>query len=172
VILVTKKIAAVSQLETAIELWFRRGDPISIHALATAAHDCFAVMASNIGKPSRYQTWLRSMPETFQARAVYFQNFIKHGCKDPNDEVPYSAVHGEALMVFSALCYQEVFGALTARMHLFLLRFYVEHPDFISADERGSLAELLDIQHASKIEREAFLDDFLPLTARAFGEAT
>jgi hypothetical protein len=39
VITVNKKSAATSQLETAILIWFSEGDPISIHALAAAAHD-------------------------------------------------------------------------------------------------------------------------------------
>jgi hypothetical protein len=37
---VTKQSAARSQLETAIRLWFYEGDPVAIHTLAVAAHDC------------------------------------------------------------------------------------------------------------------------------------
>lgn len=36
---VTKFDAAIRQLRTAVELWFADGDPISIHALAFAAHE-------------------------------------------------------------------------------------------------------------------------------------
>jgi len=41
VIIVTKASAAKSQLETAIQLWFDDADPVSIHTLAVAAHDCY-----------------------------------------------------------------------------------------------------------------------------------
>jgi argininosuccinate synthase len=37
-IIVTKIEAARRQLNTAIELWFNDGDPVSIHTLASSAH--------------------------------------------------------------------------------------------------------------------------------------
>jgi len=39
VVFVTKKEAALSQIETAIRLWFEYGEPLTIHALAAAANE-------------------------------------------------------------------------------------------------------------------------------------
>jgi hypothetical protein len=50
-ILVSKSDVARSQLETAIQLWFADGDPVSIHTLAVAAHDCLHTLSKLTGKP-------------------------------------------------------------------------------------------------------------------------
>src|SRR5438128_10947063 len=88
-IILTKKSVAASQLETAISLWFRYADPISILVLAFNAHELFHALGKRIGKPSEFQTWLESMPQSFQARAKYVINFCKHGWLDLDEETPH-----------------------------------------------------------------------------------
>ena len=162
IIVIDKTRAAVSQLETAISLWFRRGDPVSIHALASAAHDCLNAMSSAIGQPSQWDTYLRKQREDFQARALYFQNFIKHGFKDLKGEVQYGVQHGEALMFFAIDCYKKKFSSLTPLMCVFIVRFLVENPDLRTFAGETKLAHLL-LRNANQLKRESFLDKFLPL---------
>jgi len=52
---VTKKSAAISQLESAILLWLNSGDAVSIHTLAVASNDCFHAIGKLKNKPSRLQ---------------------------------------------------------------------------------------------------------------------
>jgi hypothetical protein len=75
VLIVTKWSAATSQLETAIQLWFNEGDPVSIHTLAVAAHDCFNALSTFASKPSLHQKWIKSQPKKIQDWAREPQNF-------------------------------------------------------------------------------------------------
>lgn len=82
-IIVTKQSAAKSQLETAILLWFNEGDPVSIHTLAVAAHDCFDELVKPKGKTSDVREWLGRKSKTFQKKTRVAQNFFKHGANNP-----------------------------------------------------------------------------------------
>jgi hypothetical protein len=93
-ITVTKKLAAISQLETAIQIWFNYGDALSILALASNANDCCDVMAGHVGAPSLYRTWLKSQSQAFQDRARYVYEFIRHGRKDLRQSTPVLAKTG------------------------------------------------------------------------------
>jgi len=57
VVRVNKKEAATAQLTAAIFIWFCGGDPVSIHTLAAAAHDCFYWMVKHEGKESILRGW-------------------------------------------------------------------------------------------------------------------
>jgi hypothetical protein len=109
-ITVTKRDAAFSQLETAIWIWFTRDDPISVLGLAKAANDCYDAMGAHEGKPSFYRTWLKAQPQTYQDRANYVANFIKHGWKDLTESTPYSPRQGEVLIVDSIDCHRRYLG--------------------------------------------------------------
>lgn len=170
VLIVDKKRVALGQLETAIQLWFREGDPVSIHALAAAAHDCLDAMSSKIGKPSEFKTWLNSLPEDLQARARYFTNFIKHGRKHLEEECPYSPSHGEGLIWFAGRCYRAKFGSPTPLLLIFDARFAFENPGWIRAPEFIPLwSNLLEIDEPGAISRKDFLEKSLPVVSRMLG---
>jgi len=165
---VTKKSAATSQLETAILVWFNGGDPISIHALATAASDCLHAMGKMAGKPSHIQTWLRSQSKGFQKRTAYIQNFIKHGFKDLHGSFSYSPKHGEVLMMDAVDCYTRLYGGKTPVMRVYFLRFALENPNVINlAKDRPSLLEGGTVDNLAKLNRREFLEVFVPAINRA-----
>jgi hypothetical protein len=163
VITVNKKSAATGQLETAILLWFREGDPISIHALAAAAHDCFHAMGKNTGKPAVIQTWLESQSQDLQERSRYIQNFIKHGFKDLHGEADYCPAHGEILMFDAVTCYQGLFEKKTPLMTLFYLRYLFENPDHVHPESKPILFEKGAIYDLLSASRRRFLEEALPL---------
>jgi hypothetical protein len=90
---ISKLEAALRQLETAIILWFNHGDPISIHTLASAAHQIIydinkarkgPAMSpdSDIVKPEHLSEWRRILKAA--------PNFMKHADKDPNETILFA----------------------------------------------------------------------------------
>jgi hypothetical protein len=159
---VTKKRAAVGQLETAITLWFQGGDAVSMHALAIAAHDCLATMSEKAGRPSFYWQWLKEQRPAHAARFSYFQNFIKHGAFDPDAEVEHSLYETEALIGFACDCYRFVFSSLTPLMDLFALRCAMEDP--VRRHSSYPLWVKENFGHdANNISRADFLVKHLPI---------
>jgi hypothetical protein len=78
VIVYHKRDAARAQLETAIWLWFHYGEVISIHALASAANECYHAVGKKAGLPTIIQTWKRSLTKNQLKEANKVQNFAKH----------------------------------------------------------------------------------------------
>lgn len=161
-IILTKKSVAKSQLETAISLWVRDGDPVSILVLAFNAHQLFHALGKRIGKPSEYQMALDKMPERFQARAQYVWNYCKHGWKDLDEDTPHDPRFAEVLIYFAVKCYHSVCGKPTSLMLAFNLRLIVENPD-LAGDAAEPVSKLRDVYHAADISRQDFLNEYLPL---------
>lgn len=166
VINVTKNVAATAQLEAALSLWFRNGHPIPILVLAHNAHDCLDAMAKQIGQPSEYQVWLESMPTAFRERAVYVNDFCKHGAKDIDDSTPLDIRHSEFLMYFAARCYRTLYGKPTPLMFAFDLRVGIERPEMAVAEFREFLAQFVDVHGPFAVKREQFLEQMLPWIER------
>jgi hypothetical protein len=161
-IILTKKSVAASQLNTAIELWFRDGDPVSILMLAFNAHELFHALGDRNGKPSELQTLLEAMPESFQARWRYVWNYCKHGWKDLDEETPYDPRFADFIIYFAAKSYCSVCGQPTSRMFAFNLRFNIENPGLIP-EAAEAVWKLRDVYDAARISRQDFLDEYLPL---------
>jgi hypothetical protein len=158
VVIVTKASAARSQLETAIQLWFDDADPVSIHTLAVAAHDCFDALATRAGKPSRWRELMAARSRKVRKQSAYAQNFFKHGFKDLKKQARYMPFHGEVLLFDSAICHEAIFQKVTPLMEAFLLRFAMSFPEFITVD----IGELI------KAETGLVIDDIAPLNRRDF----
>lgn len=121
VVIVTKRQAATSQLETAITLWFGYGDPVSIHALATAANEVFHGMGRLKGLSTIIQEWKRTLTRAELARANKVQNFCKHAYtdSDPEARMPVITEYAELLMLDAIKCHDRLFGRYTPLMRCF-----------------------------------------------------
>ena|SRR5258708_872245 len=161
---VTKPDVAKSQLETALTLWFNDADPVSIHTLAVAAHDCLGAIAKSAGKPFRWQELMTSYSQAIQDSLRYPQNFFKHGLKDLKGKARFQPFDAEIRLYDSALLYESTLGNLTPLMKAFLLRFAFRFPDYLTLDikdlimhETGLLAADLE-----SLSRSDFLKKVLP----------
>jgi hypothetical protein len=114
--------------------------------LATNAEDCLNAIGSKIGKPSFYKLWLTSMPDAFQKRARYIQNFAKHGFMDLEKDADFEARMGALLMIAAVACYEEIYGMATPLMVLFSARFFSENPEMVLPHIRARLIEPAAIQ--------------------------
>src|ERR1700730_13308714 len=153
---VTKRSAAITQLETAIWLWFNEIDPISVHTLAVAAHDCFGALVSHVGRePSELHAWLKSQSKERQKRARLTQNFFKHGAKKLSSKITFGTIDAEAFMMDSVTCYEMLPHAPpTALMRLYAQRFLYEHPALITKDALPIFAKNSEIHQLANSTRK------------------
>lgn len=159
---VSKRSAAVRQLETAIKLWFTEGDPVAIHTLAVAAHDCLHAMGMAMDKASAIQGWINSQSKAFQDCAHEAQNFFKHGPKKVKGNIRYSPLFGDVLIADSVICYRNVFDNATPLMRLFAARFALENVELVTGDLRPFFLEGVGVYKLAEISRREFFDKVLP----------
>lgn len=128
-LIVTKQSAALSQLQTAITLWFNYGDSVSICALAYACQDCYAAMAAHVKKHSLYNAWFESQSKAYQREVRGTLAFFKHGLRDLKGRVRFRTRLGEVLIGDSIICHEALFDTKTQLMRFFTARFSIEHPE-------------------------------------------
>jgi hypothetical protein len=169
VLLVSKPSVATSQLESAIKLWFADGDPVSIHTLAVAAHDCFDALSTFAGKPSMHQQWLKSQSVRKQKWAKEPQNFFKHGRRFPNKKLHYVPYYGELLMYDSCICFEHLIGKVRPLMEAYLLRFLISHPEHLKPGvplEALVASRSFKLSDVAPLGRPEFLKKVLPGVSR------
>ena len=169
-ILVSKSDVARSQLETAIQLWFADGDPVSIHTLTVAAHDCLHTLSKLKGKPSLSEQWLKSQPRKIREWSREPQNFFKHGQRYPKRSLHYVPSYGDMLIFDSMLCYEFVFGKMTPLMDVFMFRFVLSNPIYFKGDLKASVeSKGLKIDEIEPLGRSEFLTRILPFAMTGSG---
>jgi hypothetical protein len=98
---VSKLDAAKRQLHTAIRLWFDDGDPVSVHALVSAAHEIIhtlfrrkglkGLLFDNPGIPDEIRT-------DFAAAVVSAANQFKHARHDPDGVTEFAPAFNDYLL--------------------------------------------------------------------------
>ena len=164
-LVVTKRSAARSQLHSAIELWFVDGDPVSIHTLAVAAHDCFHALLAYAKKPSQWDDWLATKSEGFRKQRRLIQNFFKHGHKGGlKAKIQYNTIHADMLMLDSIVCYQHLTDGTTTRlMRLFMTRLFYEHPALMTEEAKPLFSKDFEVYQLHETTRRQFYRKLFPL---------
>jgi hypothetical protein len=170
-IIVTKLHAAVSQLETAITLWFSNGDPISIHTLTGAAHRIVLDLLEHQGKTTLSFDMQHIRPgkeKEFKRLLRAAETFFKHAKDDPEDTHLFNP-EGTELYLFSAVAgYKElVHGQRVAILDLFSCRVYLTYPDFFLDPSIPETSKEPYIQNLLKGPRIKFFNELLPTFVRA-----
>ena len=167
---VTKLKEARRQIETAIELWVREADPVSIHTLAAAAHRLVHDVAASdkeIGisgafllDGKRLAEWGFN-PKEFKKELRRAETFFKHAKDDPNDSYTLSHSLTEAVLYSTIDCYRRLVKEKSALMGLFLAWFGVQSPALLDEPSRDKLANIIP---ASKgVSRQEFFEKMNPL---------
>jgi hypothetical protein len=151
VVIFTKADAARSQVESAIELWFAYGDPLSIHVLAVNANEIYHGIGSKKGLPTIYQTWKRSLTANQLTRANKAHNFAKHARTDPDGKAPVITEEAELLMLDSIKCNAQIYGQYTPLMRCFYGRYTVENPRIVT-DYGGNVTEGLSAEFSESLK--------------------
>ncbi len=99
-----KEQVAKRQLDTAIELFFRGGDPVSIHTLSAAATTVLAdIIQARGGKSWRERLLDDALVKGMSKKDFYnalrsAQNFFKHGDKDADGEIEFDETVNDTVM--------------------------------------------------------------------------
>jgi hypothetical protein len=155
-LIITKPSAARSQLESAIWLWFNEGDPVSIHALAVAAHDCFnALVKHRTQKSSGLQQYLETQSKGRQKRIRLAQNFFKHGAIHLKEKISLHTIDAETFLMDSVSC-AELLGKPSALTRLYAERFLYEHPALITEEALPKFAKNAEVHQLVNTTRHEF----------------
>lgn len=130
---ITKQEAAVSQLDTAIDLYFRGGHEVATHTLAGAAFSLIQDLLEHQGR----EEFLESVIISDRRRELRQllnkpQNFLKHADRDPEDVLELSAAQTEAMLFLASLQIELIDDdGRSDRVAIFQFWFAVNHPDLL-----------------------------------------
>ena len=107
---ITKLEAALSQLETAIFIYFNNGDPVSVHSLAANAYEIVCILCESKGLDSpRLNRMLGpKVTEEISRTLREPQNFFKHGYRDKDASIGFSTLEGELLVHLATFGYRQL----------------------------------------------------------------
>jgi len=169
---VTKIDAARRQLETAVVLYFRDADPVSIHTLACAAYEILLSLnrASN-GAPM-IKDWIVDMvgPELsgeFRRFINMAQNFFKHADKDAHSILDFSPEATDVLILDACWAYKRVVGELLPILATFEIwagltfaSAYLIYPETDDLDPAF-------LRRMASLPRSEFFEKMLPVAQQA-----
>ncbi|HTS41262.1 MAG TPA: hypothetical protein VMH84_12060 [Xanthobacteraceae bacterium] len=166
----TKFDVARSQLKTAIELWFHEGDPVSIHALASAAYEIIHVISKK-RNPNRRDLIFDSIviKDEYRKEAnIRFKkhaNFFKHALNDHDATIGFNPEATTFVILFTLVGLQFCVADYNDEELAFQWWLNVHRPDLLTDNGKQSLTDLIRVDDFDKIQRlskrdflEAFLD--------------
>lgn len=170
VFLITKVVAAQSQLESAIWLWFTINDAIAIRALAEAAHDCYYSLCKHKFRafPSILDEYLTTRSKAFMKRQADIRNFLKHGDRKLTRKLVLEPIYADVMLLDSVKWHLDLTDCLiTPLMRLYLIRFFLEYPAVLPPDaglfanvHRDEFGEI----EIAKMSRADFFKKFYPVS--------
>jgi hypothetical protein len=168
---VTKLDAAQAQLDSAIWLWFTNDDPISVHTLAIAAHDCYHALSAHGGKSSYLAKFIKTQSVGFQKRTKIAQNFFKHGFKDLKGSIALDTLTTDVRLLDCCFCHKKMGLRMTPLIQLFWIRMLLEQPELLALHKEAEpFADSLARTRLDGTSRQEFLDQFLPLVERVLAK--
>jgi hypothetical protein len=135
---ISKPDAAKRQLETAINFFFRNGDPVSIHSLTGASFQilediCIKREIKSFQKQMLEQV-RENMREEFGRRLSAAKNFFKHADKDPDGIIDFNP----ELTTFYLWDACRMYSILTSEdpplFKIFTLWFNLKNPEALILD--------------------------------------
>lgn len=176
-IMLSKLDVASRQLETAITLYFQDADPVSIHTLASAAHEIIETLnAKNAGEPTIRQQFRNDIkPEyakMFFEKLSSAKNFFKHADRDPEAAIEFSQFESEVVLLDACLTHKRltktrfpapVMGTFLMWSALTWAREFIVYPGM---DVNSPLALRM-----AGLPRAAFFAETLPIAQQAAAQA-
>lgn len=160
-ITITKLEAAESQINTAIELLFRGGDPISVHTLANAAFQILYDVSEQKGGVFhlRLDDWIAPEKEK-EFWGQHFNkwfNFSKHGDKDPDGIIElFDEKMNDTLLMYCCMGWRDHGQKYSRVMNVFWRWFVIAHPNLIK-DDYPLKAQIVEFGATANLSREQLL---------------
>jgi hypothetical protein len=174
---VTKLDAAHAQITSAILLYFKWGDPVAMHTLASAAYSILQdINRDRGGDPMTQDFTFITDPKTKTEVLRVFrepQNFFKHADKDPESILvflPYSSAYMlfEAIGTFEKLAKGKISFFEIYNAWFILWGFGGEGDPFPFPDTYRKFIEGLRAKYTPKDRKKYFDEEFI----RRFGDAS
>ncbi len=161
-ILVPKFDAGRRQLHTAIQLWFRDDDTVSVHTLAAAAYEILHNLSRLRGsKNLLFDTPLvnDSARRDFVKHLKAPAQFLKHADRDPYGTIELSSLHTEAFTVYSIAAISKMGEKLSTSETAALFWLSFSNPQLIEEGVRKNIRPEV-FQQISSIPKGRFLEFF------------
>lgn len=161
---ITKMDAAKRQLDSAVELFLKDFDPISIHTLVAASHG----ILSDIGRKQGIKSILKGHALSLikeDKKAEYIkktneaQNFFKHAGSDAKATLGFNADQSTLLLFDACEMYLAINKSVSALMFLFRVWFMMNYPDVIADKSiKDQFIQQMNTFNIDPKNRSLFLD--------------
>ena len=155
-LIISKLDAARRQLQTAIDLWFNDGDPVSVHALSFAAYE-IAHAVSKKRNPLRpgllfdaefiKEERRREFNDLMRKEA----NFFKHADRDPNAVVEFHPELSEMFMLFAIFALQLCGERESEEESIFVHWISLHRPHLLTEEGGKRLIDRIPVQSVKQI---------------------
>ena len=166
---IQKLEAARCQLQTAIQLWFAGGDPISIHTLTCAAHQIFHDLHRHRGsqnlqfdlfdspfvREGRRPDWIRAVKE--------HMNFFKHADRNPNGTIVFDPSLTEPFIMFSLLTLEDLGAEPTSEERAFFAWSALNNSDWRNEQGLAKFINHLPVDQIAHLRGQVAKKDFYRL---------
>jgi hypothetical protein len=166
-IYVSKLDSASRQLKTAISIFIRNGDPVSVHTLGCASQEILSSLGRQQGIKSQFDQMLESIKPEYKKevrdRINKAKNFFKHADRNQTETIEFS-VESNELVLWDASCqYFLLTKHSDPLIKVFEIWISAKHPEMfiLTKNQReiqDNLVKDLDIDN-----KKEFFDVLLPL---------
>jgi hypothetical protein len=138
--------AARRQIQTAIQLWFNGGDPVSIHTLAFAAYEIVHAISKR-RDPARMELLFDApfiKPEHRREYAVAMKkhaSFFKHADTDGEAVIEFHPEFSESFILFTVVGLELCGERKSAEETTYLLWFHIHSPEMLSQEGEKFIAD-------------------------------
>ncbi|MES9898765.1 MAG: hypothetical protein ABW148_07060 [Sedimenticola sp.] len=146
---ITKIEAAQRQLVTAIELFFRNGDPVSIHSLATNAWEVIDALCTNYGVDSVSDDTRGHIVGSKDLKFDYinspYRNFFKHSDRDPNSVLEgFNDEKNDSIIFLGVEDYIRLRKTSPIELQVYQLWYLALNTDKVAHDALAEILETLE----------------------------
>lgn len=139
----TKLECAKRQLETAIKIYARFGDPVSIHTLASAAYSLLQNINTFRGGTPMMKDLHVIKPEykkMIRDKLNKHQNYFKHADNDPTGSIEFDPKITEGVLFEACAKHFEFTNERTPYLQVFMTWFQLQNPLIFKNKDKDKLA--------------------------------
>jgi hypothetical protein len=170
-ITVTKLDAARRQIRTAIRLWFEESDPVSIHTLASAAHEIVHTVFKRKGLSGLLFDTRLIKPEyrsDFANLITSPSNFFKHAQRDPDSEIEFDPILTEMILIIAVYGLANIDGNSGDIENTFMAWMAIHKPNLFTENIYANHFPIDQLQKLRSFNRSEFFEGYqLALRERA-----
>jgi hypothetical protein len=164
VLTVDRREALIREIDTAIQLWFLRRDPLSILLIVMAAHKCLCDLGKKRGIGPVARTFVQDQMFTLA------YDYLRHASSDLHDILDFPLRTNELILYDCVDGMKKIFGGSTVLMDTFALYFalhlYPEQPN-IHKNATENLPQTIRVEEIEGLGMNDFLTKVMPLIAAA-----